>query len=206
MSSFDRDSWEERWSNALREHGDRLAERPPNAWLTGELAGLDPGRALDAGCGHGAESLWLAARGWRVTAVDFSATALERARSSPGAEQVEWIEADLSTWAPEPEAYDLVVCLYLHAAGTVEELVGRMAGGVAPGGTLFLVGHLEAAGQQQVSVEAVRAVLDPERWELVVAEERLRPVSGTDAVLSALRLPRRPAPLPAPPPGRTRSG
>jgi SAM-dependent methyltransferase len=206
VSDFDRGSWEERWSNALREHGDRLAQRPPNAWLTAELAGLEPGRALDAGCGHGAESLWLAARGWRVTAVDFSATALDHARSSPGAEQVEWIEADLSTWAPEPEAYDLVVCLYVHAAGSVEELVQRMARGVAPAGTLFLVGYPEAPGQRQVAVDDVRAALNPASWQLVVAEERPRPAGGTDAVISASRLPRRPAPPPARPPGRRRSG
>jgi SAM-dependent methyltransferase len=206
VSGFDRSSWEKRWANALGTHGDRLAQRPPNAWLTTELADLEPGRALDAGCGHGAESLWLAARGWRVTGVDFSATALERARSSPGAEHVEWVEADLSSWAPQPGAYDLVVCLYVHAAGTIEELVQRMAGGVAPGGTLFLVGHREAAGQRQVTVDAVRRALDPVRWELDVAEDRPRPTGGTDAVISASRLPRRPAQPPAQPPGRTRSG
>ncbi len=82
MSDYDREFWEERWSQALREHGDRVAQRPPSGHLTAEAGDLPPGRALDAGCGHGSDAVWLAARGWQVTAVDFAATALARARST----------------------------------------------------------------------------------------------------------------------------
>lgn len=205
MSDYDRDSWERRWSRALREHGDRLALRPPNAHLSAEVADLPPGRALDAGCGHGSDTLWLAARGWQVTAVDFAATALAYARSSAevmGADiagRIDWVEADLATWTPPRDAYDLVACLYVHVAGPVEEMVRRMASGVAPGGTLFLVGHrpidpatgavTAAAGQVQVSVKAALGALDPGRWQPVVAEDRPRPMagSGVDAVIRARR-------------------
>jgi 2-polyprenyl-3-methyl-5-hydroxy-6-metoxy-1,4-benzoquinol methylase len=205
LSEYDRSFWDERWSQALREQGNRVAQRPPNPHLTAEVTDLRLGRALDAGCGHGADALWLAARGWRVTAVDFAATALALARSAAEtlgpeiASRVEWVEADLATWAPPRGAYDLVVSLYLHVAGSVEEFVQRMADGVAPGGTLFLVGHrpvdpatgaaTAAAGQVQVSVEAVRAALDPARWELLVAAERPRPAAGTgvDAAIRARR-------------------
>jgi SAM-dependent methyltransferase len=201
--AYDRSFWEQRWSDALREHGDRVAERPPNAHLTAEVGSLPPGRAVDAGCGHGSDALWLAARGWQVTAVDFAATALARARETAEAlgpdvaERVEWVEADLATWSPRPDAYELVVCLYVHVAGSVEEMVQRMATGVARGGTLFLVGHrpidpatgaeTAAAGQVQVSVEDAVAALDPARWELLVAEYRPRPTAGTgvDAVIRA---------------------
>jgi SAM-dependent methyltransferase len=201
MPSYDKDFWEERWSQALRDHPDTVAKRPPNAHLTGELADLPPGRALDAGCGHGSETVWLATRGWRVTALDFSATALDHARSTAEAlgvaERVEWVEGDLATWAPPPAHYDLVACLYVHVAGSVQELVRRMASGVAPGGTLFLVGHrpidpatgaeTAAAGQVQVSTDAAVAALDG--WELVVAEDRPRAAagSGVDAVIRARR-------------------
>jgi 2-polyprenyl-3-methyl-5-hydroxy-6-metoxy-1,4-benzoquinol methylase len=205
MSAYDRDFWEERWAQALREHGDRVAQRPPNAHLTAQVGDLPLGRALDAGCGHGSDTLWLAARGWQVTAVDFAETALAHARSTAEAmgpdvaERIEWVQADLGTWTPPLEEYALVVCLYVHVAGSVEEMVARMATGVAPGGTLFLVGHrpidpatgaaTAAAGQVQVSVEAALAALDPDRWELVVAEDRPRPAAGTgvDAVIRARR-------------------
>lgn len=205
MTTFDRDFWEERWSNVLREQGDRIAHRPPNAHLTAEAANLRPGRALDAGCGHGSDTLWLAARGWQVTAVDFSTAALAHARSAAEAlgtdiaERIDWVEGDLATWIPQPGRYDLVTCLYVHAAGSVEDMVRRVAVAVAPGGTLLLVGHrpvdpatgapTPAAGQVQVSVDTAVAALDPDSWEIAVAEDRPRAQagSGVDAVICARR-------------------
>lgn len=205
MNEYDQNFWEQRWRQALREHGDRVAQRPPNAHLTAAVGDLGPGRALDAGCGHGSDTLWLAARGWQVTAVDFAAPALTHARSTAEtigpdlADRIEWVEADLASWAPPPGEFDLVVCLYVHVAGPVEEMVRRMAAGVAPGGTLFLVGHrpidpatgaaTAAAGQVQVSVPAARAALAPDLWELIAADDRPRSMDGTgvDAVIRARR-------------------
>ena len=77
----------------------------------------------------------------------------------------------------------------------------RLAAGVAPGGTLFLVGHrptdpatgaaTAAADQVQVSVASATAALDPGRWDLIVAEDRPRAVAGTgvDAVIRARSIP-----------------
>jgi 2-polyprenyl-3-methyl-5-hydroxy-6-metoxy-1,4-benzoquinol methylase len=204
--NYDQNFWEQLWSKTLREHPDQVTSRPPNAHLTSEIATLPPGRALDAGCGHGSETLWLAARGWQVTAVDFSTAALAHARSTAEAVgpqialRVDWVEGDLAIWTPLAGHYDLVVCLYVHIAGSVDEMVRRMANGVAPGGTLFLVGHrpidpitgaaTAAAGQVQVSVDTAVAALDAGHWELVVAEDRTRAASGTgvDAVIRARRL------------------
>jgi hypothetical protein len=79
-------------------------------------------------------------------------------------------------------------------------MVRRMATGVAPGGTLLLVGHrpvdpdtgaaTPAAGQVQVSVETAVAALDRHRWEIEVAEERPRAAArtGVDAVIRARRM------------------
>jgi hypothetical protein len=80
-----------------------------------------------------------------------------------------------------------VVSLYVHVAGSVGEMVRRMASGVAPGGTLLMVGHHPAGDQVQVSVEQAVAALDPGGWEIVVAEERPRAAAGTgvDAVIRA---------------------
>ncbi|HEY1479424.1 MAG TPA: methyltransferase domain-containing protein [Gaiellales bacterium] len=202
---LDRDSWDRRWSQALGAGAHAVDQRPPNAHLLAEVADLSPGLALDAGAGHGAETLWLASRCWRVDAVDFSTTALEYARvraerlGADVAGRVEWIAADLATWIPPPERYDLVVCLYVHIAGSVPALLRRLAAGVATDGTLLLVGHrpidpatgagTPAAGQVQVSVDEALSALDPERWEIVVAEDRPRAVagSGVDAVVHARR-------------------
>lgn len=202
---FDRDSWERRWAQALREHADVVASRPPSAYVLAVAGDLRPGSVLDAGCGHGAETLWLAAHGWRVTAVDFAATALDHARSSAEsigtdvAERVEWVQGDLATWTPPPGRYDLVICLYVHMAGAVGETVRRLATGVAPGGSLLLVGHrpidpatgnaTAAAGQVQISVDTALAALDPGEWEILVAEDRPRTAAstGVDAVVHARR-------------------
>jgi 2-polyprenyl-3-methyl-5-hydroxy-6-metoxy-1,4-benzoquinol methylase len=201
----DQEFWDRLWSTTIREHSDRVARRPPNAHLVAEVSALPPGRALDAGCGHGADALWLAAHGWRVTAVDFSAAALAHGKAmaeAAGADiaaRINWIEGDLSTWTAEAGLYSLVVSLYVHAAGSMETTIARMAKAVAPGGTLFMVGHrpvdpstgapTAAANQVQVSVEAAVAALDSEVWELIVAEERPRSVAGTgvDAVICARR-------------------
>jgi SAM-dependent methyltransferase len=201
---FDRESWERRWAQALRDHPGQVANRPPNAHLVAETGNLPPGRALDAGCGHGADAIWLAASGWQVTAVDFSVTALEHARSTAQrvganvAERIEWVEGDLGNWTPPPRHFDLISCLYLHVAGAVGEMVNRLAAGVAPGGTLFMVGHLPvdpatgeptpAAGQVQVTVEEAVEALDARDWQIILAEERRRAEAGAgvDAVVRAV--------------------
>ena len=203
--SYDRAYWEQLWAKTLRDHPNKVAQRPANARLTAEVASMRPGRALDAGCGHGAETLWLAAHGWQVTAVDFSASALAHARSTAEAlgpdisERITWVEGDLAVWAPARDDFDLVVCLYVHVAGSVEGMVQRMASGVAPGGTLFMLGHrpidpasgkpTAAANQVQVSVESAVAALDPRAWKFFVAEERPRTIAGTgvDAMIVATR-------------------
>lgn len=202
--SYDREYWERLWERTLRERAADIGLRPPSSYLTVEAAGLVPGTALDAGCGHGSEALWLAAHGWQVTAVDFSASALAHARASAEvagvAQRIEWVEADLGNWTPQPSVYDLIVCLYVHIAGPVGEMVRRMAGGVAAGGTMLMVGHLPvdpvtgdptpAAGQVQVSVDDVVSALGRDRWEFVIAENRERAAagSGADAVIRAQRL------------------
>ncbi|GAB3263739.1 class I SAM-dependent methyltransferase [Nocardioides dilutus] len=193
--AFDRDSWERRWAEVLRSHADAIAARPANAELVAVASSSPPGRALDAGCGHGAETLWLAGHGWRVTAVDFADAALEAGRATAAslgdgvAERIDWVQGDLGVWEPDPAAYELVVCLYVHVDGAVEEMVGRLGSAVAPGGTLLLVGHVDAPGQQQVTVPAATAVLTAPEWEVLVAEERTRShgLAGTDAVVRAVR-------------------
>jgi SAM-dependent methyltransferase len=203
---FDQHSWERRWAQALRESPEKVASQPPNALLLAEIGDMQPGFALDAGCGHGSEAIWLATSGWQFIALDFSATAIDFGRSTAHAagadvaESIEWVEGDLGTWTPPPGRSDLVSCLYVHVVGSVVEMVRRLGTGVAPGGTLLLVGHrpidpatgatTPAAGQVQVSVDEAVEALDPHEWDIAIAEERQRTAVGTgvDAVVRSARL------------------
>ena len=148
---FDKDYWQDHWSGREAERGQGGETSGPHPFLEEQLAGLEPGTALEAGCGEGAEALWLAARGWQVTAVDIAADVLRRAadhasRSTVG-ERVAWVEADLSTWEPG-RRFDLVTSHYAHASIPQLDLYDRLASWVAPGGTLLLVGHLHTAGSE----------------------------------------------------------
>lgn len=105
---------------------------------------MTPGTALDLGAGDGRNAVWLAERGWRVTAVDFSTVALERGRAlgARAGVQVEWRLADLLHWIPAPEAFDLVVLFFIHLPpGERRVVYARAAAAVRPGGTLLVVAH-----------------------------------------------------------------
>lgn len=192
--SFDQEYWDQIWQ------GDRAASMgagQPNPHLMQEVADLPPGTALEAGCGAGAEAIWLAARGWQVTAVDIASDALdraaERADASAVADRVEWVRADLSTWRPAT-SYDLVTTHYAHPAIPQLEFYDRIAEWVAPGGTLLIVGHLhhEAAGHghghghggegppasASATAATITARLDPAAWEVMTARESHRTLPG----------------------------
>ncbi|MVA76511.1 methyltransferase domain-containing protein [Auraticoccus sp. F435] len=193
--AFDQDYWQQHWRSRTSGPGS-MATNPPNPHLVRETAGLTPGTALDAGCGVGAEALWLAARGWRVTAVDISAEALAVAAGRGAGSGVEWVEADLGDWEPET-SFDLVMTHYAHPAMPQLDFYQRIAGWVGVGGTLLVVGHLPSAAgtaghQHQAPAEATATVagitarLDADRWEVVTAEERSRTVPGHDGRERAL--------------------
>jgi SAM-dependent methyltransferase len=177
-------SWDERYQGAAGIWSGR-----PNAQLVAEVADLAPGTALDLGCGEGADAVWLAGRGWRVTGVDWSPTALQRAavhaRSAGVGDLIEWVAADLAGWAPPPGAFDLVSAHFLHpTAADRPALFARLTAGVAPGGTLLWVGHdytdsraVWGADRFATPAELV-ADLPADAWDVVVAEERPRPALG----------------------------
>jgi len=137
---MDREGWDARY--AAR---DLLWGEEPNLFLTREFAAVPAcGKALDVACGEGRNALWLASRGWKVTAVDYSRVALGRARrlaAARGAE-VDWIEADATAFVPSAAVFRLVVIAYLQVPAAERRLVfGHAAAALAPGGTLFLIGH-----------------------------------------------------------------
>ncbi|CUR59208.1 putative methyltransferase [metagenome] len=188
--SFDKDYWDQIWQ------GDRAAAMgasQTNPHLIREVSDLPPGTALEAGCGAGAEAIWLAQRGWQVTAADVAADALalaaDRATATGVAEQVQWVQADLSTWQPET-SYDLVTTHYAHPALPQLEFYDRIATWVAPGGTLLIVGHLHHDGHHSddghghppasasATAATITARLDSAAWRIETAEESHRAITA----------------------------
>ena len=136
---FAREDWNARYAQK-----ELLWTAEPNRLFAAEVGGLPPGRALDVACGEGRNAVWLAERGWRVTAVDFSDVALAKGAELAAARgaEVEWVLADVLEYEPEPGAFDLVVVLYLQLpVGELAQATGAAARAVAPGGTLLVLGH-----------------------------------------------------------------
>jgi 2-polyprenyl-3-methyl-5-hydroxy-6-metoxy-1,4-benzoquinol methylase len=123
---------------------DPIESTEPDPTLIHEVGALSPGRALDLGAGDGRNAVWLASRGWDVTAVDFSQVALDRglARADAAGVHVEWKLADLLEWTPGGRSYDLVTLFFIHfPRDERRDVYARAAAAVAPGGTLLVVGH-----------------------------------------------------------------
>lgn len=186
----------------------RYAERPliwsgrANAVLVQEAAPLPPGRALDLGCGEGGDALWLAERGWRVTAVDVSATAIARARRTGAdmglaADAVDWVVADLAGWAPTGE-YELVTASFLQSPVELprDDILRRAAQSVVPGGRLLITSHGEAPPWSahrhehhpfptaREQVEALR--LPRGQWQELAVEHRPREAVGPEGQTALL--------------------
>jgi len=132
------------WDERYGEEDDAMWSGRPNGRLVVEAGDLTPGRALDVGCGEGADAIWLAGRGWTVTAIDVSDVAIRRARAAAARAgvAVEWICGDALA-APLPSrAFDLLSMQYPalpKAAGT--EALQRLLDTVRPGGLLVAVYH-----------------------------------------------------------------
>jgi SAM-dependent methyltransferase len=201
---FDAQWWEQHYQDS-----DAGPAGRPSAQLVAEVVAVTPGTVLEAGCGTGADAVWLAGQGWEVMAVDVSATAVQRARELAAHHEpdvsgrISWLVADLTVWQPTQQ-YDLVVSQYVHPDMPFGDFVGRLAEAVAPGGTLLVVGHDHADSHSathapqpaSIGANAVIRALDPSQWEVAVAEARTRQVPhGTtqltivDMVVKAHRTP-----------------
>jgi SAM-dependent methyltransferase len=146
------EAWDERYRSRPR-----IWSGKPNPQLVREAGGLHPGKALDLGCGEGADAIWLEQQGWTVTAVDVSAVALERAAdhektaldresvhaAGEGAipSRIHWEQCDVEEWQPTGK-YDLVSSQFLHSPHLAwQGPLRAAAAAVKPGGTLLIVGH-----------------------------------------------------------------
>ena len=104
---------------------------------------LEPGRALDLGCGSGGNAVWLAERGWRVTGVDFSDVAIEKARirAADKRVEVEFAVSDATVYSPDG-LYDLITFFYIHLWPEQRaRMLANAAEALAPGGRILFVSH-----------------------------------------------------------------
>jgi SAM-dependent methyltransferase len=189
---FDEAFWDERY----RSHT-ALWSGNPNPHLIAETSGLAPGAALDVGCGEGADAIWLAQRGWSVTAADLSTVALRRGAGhaaqagSAIAERISWLHVDATAWQPDPASYDLVSAQYLHLpALSRDAMFRRLAAAVTPGGTLLIVGHHPSDLQTTMprphlpelffTGDDIAASLDPRQWEIITNAAAARSVTDPE--------------------------
>ena len=191
---MDREEWDRRYAGS-----ELLWTAQANRFLVEESGDLSPGRALDVACGEGRNAVWLAERGWRVTGVDFSEVALEKARGLAEMRDVkaEWVQADLLEYRPAPRAFDLVIVFYLQVPAAERRGILRAAAdAVAAGGRLLLVAHDSSnlehghGGPQNPTVlytaADVVADLDNSGLEIERAELVGRPVETPDGERTAL--------------------
>lgn len=169
---------------------DRVWSGEPNGTLVRETADERPGRALDVGCGEGADAVWLARQGWEVTALDVSRVALDRAAAHAAEEGVDitWMASGLLDADLPPGGFDLVSAQYPALRATPDGAAERvLIEAVAPGGILLVVHH-----DMRDEAEARAHGFDPDDWvqpgdvaarlgddwEVVVSEVRARSVNG----------------------------
>ncbi|HUZ55251.1 MAG TPA: class I SAM-dependent methyltransferase [Streptosporangiaceae bacterium] len=194
---FDESFWDERYRSASQ-----VWSGQPNPQLVAEVAGRPPGRALDVGCGEGADALWLARCGWDVVAADISGVAVRRgeqhARDADpvvGA-RIEWRQADLLARPPEPGSFGLVSVQFMHLPPEPRtQLFTALAAAVRAGGTLLVVGHHPsdlASGVPRPPMpelfytSAEIAGLLDSSWTVEVSEARPRTASTPDGVEVAI--------------------
>jgi SAM-dependent methyltransferase len=195
------------WDARYGERDGAMWSGLPNGRLVAEIAGLAPGRALDVGCGEGADAIWLAGRGWTVTAIDISGVAICRAQEAArrAGVSVEWVSGDVLTMPFPARSFDLVSLQYPalpKAAG--ERAVRTLLDTLRSGGLLLAVyhdlddehrQHMKSQGADPadyVGADDLGPLLgDDFTIELHAVEQRIDPPPGTphvaDVVLRARR-------------------
>jgi len=195
------------WDARYSERGETMWSGRPNGRLVSEVADLTPGRALDVGCGEGADAIWLARRGWAVTGIDISDVAVGRARAAAelAGAMVEWLTGDALQTPLPTRAFDLVSLQYPalpKAAG--ESAVRTLLDAVRVGGLLLAVyhdlddahrEHMKAGGvdpADYVGVEDLRRLLgNAFTIERHAVEPRIDPPPGTEHIADVILRARR---------------
>ncbi|KRE28600.1 SAM-dependent methyltransferase [Mycobacterium sp. Soil538] len=195
MTESEKAHWEARYAERERIWSGRV-----NPWLAEVAGALPPGRALDLGCGEGADVLWLAESGWRAVGVDISDTALARAGAEADrrgvTDRVSFRQMNLSDEFPDGK-FDLVSAQFLQSLVRLdrESIFTAAARAVAPGGALLIVDHGAAPPWAQhihdhvfPTIDEVLAQIDvePGQWERLRADALERDAVGPDGQQAVL--------------------
>jgi SAM-dependent methyltransferase len=179
---MDSTNWDDRYKTT-----ELVWSAGPNVFLPPLVEGLRPGTALDVACGEGRNSLWLAERDWDVTGIDFSPVAIEKAWLLAQDTPITYEVADVESYQPE-QPFDLVVVFYVHLMeADARSMLDMAAAAVAPGGTLFGVGHAlrnmtdGVGGPPYPEILWTEDFIRPSLSGLKIVElgERTRPVDGS---------------------------
>ena len=134
--------WDERY------RAESAHDPVPSPLLVEAASELPPGRALDLACGTGRNALWLAQRGWRVTAVDGSPAAIESLRRRAAQEgltvDAQGVDLEKTDFTIQPAHWDLIaICYYLQ-----RDLFEPCKRGLIPGGVMVAIALLVEPGKE----------------------------------------------------------
>lgn len=150
-------------------HRERPFSTDPDPLVLDAVADVSPGRALDLGSGPGRNSLALAARGWMVTAVDFSEVALEQLREAAATDglDIQTVREDILAYRPPADSFELALLANVHLPKReLRSVLERATAALVPGGRLLAIGHHREGPHRH----------GPMRPELLFTEERLQEV------------------------------
>jgi SAM-dependent methyltransferase len=185
-----KEHWEQHYGDR-----DRVWSGRVNVRLAEVVPTLEAGRALDLGCGEGADACWLAERAWTVVAVDISDIALQRAAAEADArglsDRIEFEQHDLSDSFPDG-TFDLISAQFLHSTVPLDRprILRDAAEAVRPGGVLLIVDHagpppwaskLDHHHEFPSAEEVIGSLdLDDGEWERIRVESVERQATGPD--------------------------
>ena len=158
MKSDTVEFWNEIWSTMDHTFADY------DELLVQHVTGLKPGRALDLGCGSGGNAVWLAQRGWQVTAVDFSEAGIEKARNRAADQRVhvDFVVSDVTVYWPTGP-YDLIASFYIQLWPRQRaQMLSHAVAALAPGGRLLFVSHDQSAPPEGWSEEDLASLTNPQ--------------------------------------------
>lgn len=140
MTIADRDRWDAKYAD----RDVPLRVEPPE-WLVRHASALPPGEALDVACGLGHAPIWLAQRGWNVTALDISEIGLKVARrfADQNGVQVNFQQADLDNFDLDYDQYDLITVFRFLDRSRLPQQISQA---LRPGGMLLYETFLASDG------------------------------------------------------------